>query len=207
MKKRLVKWTPEIAKAAKENKVKCLCLKIIDNKYTHTFLIAFGPSASVCIDAVIAQAKPQGQPLLSQVEESKGPVKAEPKSSIKIISETANKKAIGEPDMQAMPNELIRLAEKKINLEKSIAETQEKIKIKSKRPHSLEPHKLVLEIDRLKNSLDSEQLNLQERHSTQLTIESLQKMMGNGYTIKRLQEKKEACEKELVTVNEDIQKL
>jgi hypothetical protein len=84
MKKRLVKCTPEIAKAAKENKVKCL--KIKDNENTHTYLIAFGPSASVCIDAVIAQAKPQGQPLLSQVEESKGPVKAEPKSSTKIIS-------------------------------------------------------------------------------------------------------------------------
>jgi hypothetical protein len=41
-------------------------------------LIAFGPNASELIDEVIAPAlaKPQVQPLRSQVEESKGPVKA-----------------------------------------------------------------------------------------------------------------------------------
>jgi hypothetical protein len=113
-------------------------------------------------------------------------------------------KAKGEPDMQAMPNELIRLAEKKITLEKSLAETQEKIKIKSKRPYSLEPQKLVLEIDRLKNALDSEKLNLQERHSTKLTIESMQLMISNGLKIRGLKSYKEACKKELVTVNEAI---
>jgi len=56
MVRRLIKWSPEIANRANENKVKCL--RISDKKATglETFLVAFGPDASELIDRVIAPA-------------------------------------------------------------------------------------------------------------------------------------------------------
>lgn len=111
MTKRLSKYTPELNEIAEANQVKCSRIKDKYGTAVETWLVAFGPTSQKLIDAVtaLAAAKPQVQTLPSKVEESKGPLKAEPKPV---------KKSDGELDLQKMSNQLIKLVEKKIILEK-----------------------------------------------------------------------------------------